>query len=68
MPSSLHECLEETLLKTLGRPDLVTAARAQGRPLDVAGADRARRDLEAAARIARRHLALIQTEIAKIRG
>ncbi len=68
MPLSLHKCLEETLLKTLDRPDLVTAARAQGRPLDVAGADRARRDLEAAAQIARRHLALIQAEIARIRG
>ncbi len=68
MPQGLEKCLEETLLKTLSRADLRTAARTQGKPLEVAGAHQARRDLEAAARIASRHLALIRREIAKIRG
>ena len=68
MPQGLQNCLEETLLKTLSRSDLRAAARAQGKPLDVAEAHRARRDLETAARIASRHLAVIRREIAKIRG
>ena len=68
MPQELQNCLAETLLQTLSGPDLRKAARALGLALDVAEADQARRDLEAAARIASRHLALIRREIAKIRG
>jgi tripartite-type tricarboxylate transporter receptor subunit TctC len=68
MPRDLQNCLAETLVKTLSRSDLRTTARALGRTLDVADAHQARRDLEAAAQIASRYLALIRREIAKIRG
>ena len=68
MPGELRNCLAETLIRTLSRPDLRKAARALDQVLDVVEADQARRDLEAAARIASRHLALIRREIAKIRG
>ena len=68
MPGELRKCLAETLIRTLSRPDLRKAARALDQVLDVVEADQAHRDLEAAARIASRHLALIRREIAKIRG
>ena len=67
LEQGLFECLEQGLFEALTDPEFEAAAAAADRSLDVARADVAQADLQAAAQKAEKFLPIVQEAIRKVR-